>query len=425
MASIPNEIWTLCWDIVTRDDLKSLSCVCRLFRLICQPLLFNKFTFPIPFGHNPTRSNDEKMIKKKAAVQGVVSTPLLVESVQRVSISVFYLEGGGHLLPDEGLVDLFSVDILKYLPRFSNTKTLILEWDDLSRDFLDSILAVANQYLRLEELRLPVNNVPPRTLNQFSSLKVLALGSPTVGYNPPPSSPILIPASIKELFARSMTTPRLLLGLLEDDKHHNLTSFDLYLDRRFLPIFFQCLPLCPQLKYLVIEVPSGTTCLTPPQLPETSVPNLERFTGPLELASIIVPNRPIRRLCIVKVPWKTSTDSMVLHDMSQLARSTGPVVELSFSLHIGQCATLPLIAKLFPTLLLLNVTFRDDDITPDLTPEKGIFMNGCRLQVKEPWRDTDSLENHSAPNESSGYKVLVGSTVKFTAGVDILNSSLF
>ena len=430
---IPYEVWTLCWDLVSRDDLKSLSRVCQLFRQICQPSLFKEFTFPIPRvsngnNHNFARSNwNQEIIKEKIeAVQGVVSTPLLVESVERVSISTFYLERGlkGHLLPDP--VVLFSDAILKNLPHFSKTKILVLDWTvHLSTDFLNKMLVVANQYLHLEELRLLVENIPPRTLGQFSSLKVLALGSPIVRYHyaPPGHDPssFLIPASIKELHVRSLTTaPRLLMELLKNNRHHNLTSFDLYLDRRFFPHLLQWFPLCPQLKNLVVNVFSETAPLTPLQfeLSETSVPNLEKFTGPLELALIIVPNRPIRRLCIVRDPWKTSTDSIILHDMAQLARSTGPIIELAFTLHIGRQATLPIIANLFPTLLFLSIEFCDDGITPDLEPENGIQIKNARLHVEEP-------ENHSAPKESSGYKVLVSSTANFKAGVDVLEFFLF
>ena len=142
------------------------------------------------------------------------------------------------------------------------------------------------------------------------------------------------------------------------------------------------------------------------QLSETSIPKLETFIGPLELALVIAPNRPILCLGIIEKPWETSTNDSILRDMTQLARSTGPVAKLSFTLRIDQRGTLSAIVNLFPTLLLLNIGFDDDNVPLAYDSEIGVHIKDGRLEVKKPWKDADSLENHPASKRSSGYKVL-------------------
>jgi len=161
------------------------------------------------------------------------------------------------------------------------------------------------------------------------------------------------------------------------------------------------------MKCIVIHESPGTACQTLLQLPETSIPKLETFIGPLELALVIVPNRPILCLGIIEQPWKTSTDdSVILRDMSQLARSKG-IIKLSFILRIDQHGTLSTITKLFPSLSLLNIRFHDDNDSPGYEPDGDVdvYIQGDRLEAKKPWTDADSLENYPAAEMSSGYKV--------------------
>ena len=161
------------------------------------------------------------------------------------------------------------------------------------------------------------------------------------------------------------------------------------------------------MKCIAIHESLGTACQTLLQLPETSIPKLETFIGPLELALVIVPNRPILCLGIIDQPWKTSTDdSVILRDMSQLARSKG-IIKLSFILRIDQHGTLSTITKLIPSLSLLNIQFHDDNDSPGYEPDGDVdvYIQGDRLEAKKPWTDADSLENYPAAEMSSGYKV--------------------
>ncbi|KAJ7669777.1 hypothetical protein B0H17DRAFT_949080, partial [Mycena rosella] len=47
-SRIPTEIWLRCWSTSLRYDLKGLVLVCRYFRAICQPLLFQHQRFRAP-----------------------------------------------------------------------------------------------------------------------------------------------------------------------------------------------------------------------------------------------------------------------------------------------------------------------------------------------------------------------------------------
>ena len=342
--AVPNEIWRLCWDLTRPNDLKSLSRVCQRFRPICQSLLFKEFTFSI--SRDPTftfsRSNVTIIKRKIEALQGVISNQLLVESVRTLRLSTIYLEnsinGTTHLFvkTDSGIspVVLFLVAMVFYLPRFTKTKALILDWPKrLSGSFLDRVLKVAAGCLPLiEALTVNMKSFPSRSFDEFASLKVLAMGNDRpylLLEDPQPDGKISIPASVEYLFAQSMdVAPNILLGLVENNnKHQNLISFELHLGRSSFHLFLQCLLFCPQMKCIVIHESSGTACQTSLQLPETSIPKLETFIGPLESAFVIAPNRP-SLLCIIEQQWK-HLQMIARHDST--CSHYRPVIKLSFA----------------------------------------------------------------------------------------------
>jgi len=256
-----------------------------------------------------------------------------------------------------------------------------------------------------------LDDVPSQTFDKLPFLKVLALGKPSYKLQSPqgsqPQSGISIPDTVEYLFAENLVVaPKVLFGLWRDGKiHQNLISFELLLGRSFFPLFLQCLSFCPQMKYIVIHRSSRTTCNTPLHLPETSIPRLKTFIGPLELALVIAPNRPIHCLGIIEEPWKESTDKMILRDITQLARSTGPVAKLSFTLRIERRAVLNTIVNLFPALTLLNIGFHDERLPLKYEPETGIQVKDGHLEVNEPWNDADSLEKRPPGKSIGGYKV--------------------
>ena len=175
--AVPDEIWRYCWDLVPRNDLKNLSCVCHHFQPICQSLLFREFPISIsrvvkdaPF----TSDSNMAIIKEKIeALQGVMSNQLLVGSVRRLYISTIYLEislsGTDHLLVQtdsgESPLSLFLSAMLVSLPHFSKTKALILHWPNiLSGSLLNRVLKVAAGCLPLiEALTSDMESVPSMT----------------------------------------------------------------------------------------------------------------------------------------------------------------------------------------------------------------------------------------------------------------------
>ena len=255
-----------------------------------------------------------------------------------------------------------------------------------------------------------MEDVPSRTFDDFPSLKILALGKPSYKLqslqDPQPDSGISIPNSVEYLFAENFViAPKVLFGLWQNRQiHQNLISFELLLGRSSFPLFLQCLSFCPQMKYIVIHRSSRTTCDTTLHLPKTSIPQLKTFIGPLELALVIIPNRPIHCLGIIEQPWEKFTDTTILRDITQLARSTGPVAKLSFTLRIERRAVLNSIVNLFPALTLLNIGFHDERLPFESGPERGVQVKDGRLESSKPWCEADSLENNP-PGRSFGYKV--------------------
>lgn len=96
---------------------------------------------------------------------------------------------------------------------------------------------------------------------------------------------------------------------------------------------------------------------------------------------------------------------MILRDITQLARSTGPVAKLSFTLRIERRAVLNTIVNLFPALTLLNIGFHDERLPLKYEPETGIQVKDGHLEVNEPWNDADSLEKRPPGKSIGGYKV--------------------
>ncbi|KAJ7021893.1 hypothetical protein C8F04DRAFT_972149 [Mycena alexandri] len=56
-TKLPTELWVRCWTRSTSQDLRSLVLVCRYFRAVCQPLLFQNLEIEAPAPEDVDRTN--------------------------------------------------------------------------------------------------------------------------------------------------------------------------------------------------------------------------------------------------------------------------------------------------------------------------------------------------------------------------------
>ncbi|KAJ7752845.1 hypothetical protein DFH07DRAFT_825177 [Mycena maculata] len=375
-SSFPIELWRMTVQNSTRPDLKALSSSCRLFRDICQPLLFQNlgFTAPFPIDLSPVncKSTIRKMKRDRDRLICIASSegfPAMVHSW------VF------HCIPDvRNLLDE-SKSPLPYHPRmkqvvelslaiashfsstigiYTNLSTLDITGFDLSPEFCEALASLpklSGMYLGGCRITCPAS-VGGVALEKFtysypglewqddiaeryhlvttSKLTTLSLDQP-------------VPAKVfLSVFAASGPLPR-------------LVKLTLCLGYDAKDLFYRFIDCCTAVTDLEIHVPVTFAGVA---LPETSIPMLDSFKGRIEVASAFAAGRPVRKMTLENIPENPEDDgpadkAVIEYALTQISESSATLEDLTLPFISLDSSVLRLTSEVFPKLKSLMFFLRN------------------------------------------------------------------
>ncbi|KAF9532803.1 hypothetical protein CPB83DRAFT_582692 [Crepidotus variabilis] len=306
---------------------------------------------------------------------------------------------------------------------------LLLECGDVvgTSGMLTPLLSILSGLPKLEHLHLLVAHIPPITLPSLPKLTRLVIQDKSFrsGENETPSKAVLIcsPKDLRKLVIYSLSiSPGILSGILgKNEPCPNLTSLALHIPEQSFSLLFDMLKLCPELTELHIfntgRQVSGLSLKLSPDVSQ----KIEDFTGPISLARVILPGRPIKIVWIMGEPWASSYRPELLEDLKTFSQSTATKsLHLDVPLRLSTPEMFSTISNLFPDLLDLQLHINTDGINSSYNHSPQRIREAIkdevipRNQLEEPlegqikpFEEQDRLENRPDVAKASGYKKLV------------------
>ncbi|KAJ7437806.1 hypothetical protein B0H11DRAFT_597863 [Mycena galericulata] len=364
-SSFPTEIWRLVWRHVAPADLKALSSSCRLFRDICQPFLFQNLAFigPLPADLSPGRNckaTIRRLKRTRDRILSIASSPHIpamvhrwvfngiptVENLLDNSTSPIIYHPGLKKIVELSLAinSLFSstfgvytnLSILEisgfpFSPEFCETLASLPKLNTMHVAGCDIICPPACGGVALDTFTFshPLVEWDDGIVERYNLVSTSKLALLSIA-QPVPSKAFL------SVFTASGPLPRLVRLILR-------LSYDAK------DLFYRFLDCCPELRDLDIDAPPIFAGVP---LPETSIPMLCAFRGPVEIAGTFTAGRPVRAVKLETFPdndepvEKTLIEKAIL----QMSRSTATMEEIDLPFISLDSSVLRLVSELFPQL---------------------------------------------------------------------------
>ncbi|KAJ6538469.1 hypothetical protein DFH09DRAFT_77328 [Mycena vulgaris] len=367
--SFPTEVWRMSWDHASAGDLKTLSSSCRLFREICQPLLFRNlatFVGPLP-GEIEIFHPDGDCKKVIKRMKRTHSRLLSIGSSTHIAAMVHSWTFHSSPLPviidnshpsreqlgevSSALISLFTSTIgvytnlyklliggIEFTPKFCHTLASLPKLSTMHVSQCDINWPASSDRLALEvfsfsHLSLEWSDDMVERYNLLSPSKLAHLTL----VEPIPCRAFL------SVFAASGPLPR-------------LVSLSLSITPEGQDSFYSFLECCPELQSLDLHAPVIFAAIP---LPETSIPVLTSFCGQIELVGNFAAGRPVRAVKLDYFPDDPEHDifepgpvnkAIVQEALMQLSQSSVTVEDLSLPLLSMDSSLFGFISELFPKL---------------------------------------------------------------------------
>ncbi|KAJ7764316.1 hypothetical protein B0H16DRAFT_1526743 [Mycena metata] len=352
-AILPVEVWSACWALCPRRQLRRISLVCKLFRSIVLPVLFREQSFDmVALEISATSANwmDTVRHSHRTAVRLDKLAQNPHASWVRSWNAVFSFNGAAAMsqfvpaehtplleLTHDRVVTTFSTTIHMY----ENLTSL-----DLAQLTVDaSVRAGLASLQRIENLHLSRCKITGR--DGFLRLRTLTIA----GYHIPNADPLQI-ASPDDLRTITLDRGPEIVPLLNGFGSKTLPHL-VHLSMEAVPDveqWFRFLRQCPLLETLVVQsVDQGAN---QPVLQPTALSRLRVLTAPASSIQSLAPHRPISDVTILRSP--SSLDVLLLVCMV-IARSTVPLRTLSLPYLTPTREFLATIFALFPDLRELSM----------------------------------------------------------------------
>ncbi|KAJ7510837.1 hypothetical protein B0H11DRAFT_2215577 [Mycena galericulata] len=405
---LPAELWLACWALCSRRQLRRLGLVCKLFRAVCLPLLFQHQIIDAGGAWQGIQADNwtdrlHKMHRAAVRLDKIAESPHIA-SIQSWKFIARNLDA--HRPSDAQHFRLFETTYERVVGTFSTTLRLYHNLRSLHLEGLtiDSpFRRILRSLSKLEDLTLSSCDIVAR--DGF----ILRLANFTVsrgrGYRTEPEATrdslrIVSPASLHTLhiddsgeigplfaaFGRA-PFPRLVVLSLEN-----------LLEQHVLNIF-SVLEQCPKLESLTITIATPRSDLTP-LLPErhlspNTVPLLRNLTGRRELIGLFTFNRPISAVTILNGPAEDGSEgpSITFEDLILVLENLLNVSVPLLFLSIPDTSPTPdLMAAItsFPLLQELSINCK----------QPKFLTTSCERPVRNPvdtrcpiLRDADAFEN--------------------------------
>ncbi|KAJ7087110.1 hypothetical protein C8R44DRAFT_752287 [Mycena epipterygia] len=418
-SRFPAEIWLKAWDSCSTRDIGNLVLVCRHFRDICQPLLFQRQRLTTPeagsvFSFNwitTTRRlhRSHMRLQKLAASSHVSSVRAWVfygtldkfSGVPAVHPNILHI----HLIPETyaKLVELFCTTLGLY----QNLQSLRLSGLVVDSAFRHTLASLG----RLEELVMVECSILGRT-GPLLPLRHLTLTmlSRTSDHTANQLEPLHIvsPETLRSLTIDSSHDARAFLSTHANDTFDNLFSLKIKLSdiAAERALAFSFLEHCPRVAHIEISRPSTLFGTLPPHLPPSAILNLHSFKGPLSLGGLITSNRPVS---VVEFSGDVHRKEDVLKGLAALSNTSVPLRALSLNLRINTMVDIAAAITLhFPELRKLSVALLSPntnwtaapDVFADFDPgwvpvSVGFHMDDDERRYRDFNRDESSVDERT------------------------------
>lgn len=368
----PPEIWTGCWSSSSTQDLRRLALVCRLFRDICQPLLFCYQRFTPPDRRQDSTTRDHSFSRS------ILRLKHLRASTHVASVRSWDFHGSVDRW-DLVLMDQRTNMVDTYVPSLPSSGFRMDEWDyakcarstdtDTYAGVLRAFNATLSAYQNLRSLHLAHLTIDTPFRNTLSGLERLAqltlsscdiksrTGSllaleafrlerlrPDFGMLCDQPLHLVSPTTLRKLSIDGCRDSRALLSLIGNQPHiyPRLVDFSIELSDSAVPSFLRFLHRCPQLRRLEISGLTKAKTL-PHRLSPATIPHLSLFRGSPLLAEFFIRDRPVATLELVA---STSASQTPVEDVH---RALEDIVLLPVPVHSMSLVFRDYILPLIPT----------------------------------------------------------------------------
>ncbi|KAJ7092516.1 hypothetical protein C8R43DRAFT_1244580 [Mycena crocata] len=398
-ADVATEVWVRCWSQASSKDLRRLVLVCRYFRDICQPILFEHQQFEAPSSGSIHR-NIWTWVVYKLHLSGV-RIRKMAGSPHVSSVRSWHF-GGSFSFP--ALIDSHPSIVNIGLPPespFPTPEDIILDAP------MREALATLPRLQTLELISCDVHS-PSGPVLQIQDLTWGRLSY----YHPHDEDPtgrfnLVSHETLKSLSLNGDNHTRALLSALSDDSKiaPNLLTISIHLSDSLLPVFLALLPGCSTLKRLEI---SHSSLSAHPQgrLATTAMPRLEAYKGPRILAAFFISDRPVSILELIGASGFTDEHKAVateiINDLTNVAlSSTGVRILSTIAPTEGARKIIKCIARQWPDLQQLSLALKEPprpprplpaDLAPDDDSDGGGDFHGDEEDSDDPSVDERTVD---------------------------------
>ncbi|KAJ7176377.1 hypothetical protein C8R43DRAFT_975546 [Mycena crocata] len=383
-ADVATEVWVRCWSQASSRDLRRLVSVCRYFRDICQPILFEHQRFEAPSSEHIHRNIWTWFVYKLhlsgLRIRKMAGSPH-VSSVRswhfRGSFSFPDLVDSHPSIVNIGLVDEHYLKVahifVATLGSHRNLRSLHLEDIMLDTPIREALATLPRlQTLELVSCEVLSESGPLLQIEHLTWGKVSYSNhhaeDPTARFH------LVSHDTLKSLtLGEDNHTRALLSGLSDDSKiFPSLSTISIQLSDALLPLFLSLLEGCPALERLEI---SRSKLSGPPQgcVAATVMPRLKAYKGPRILAAFFVSDRPVSALELAGSSGFTDEHQVVaaeiINDLTNIALSSPGVRSLSTIVPMeGARKICKGIAKQWPDLRELSLALKEPPPPPRPLP---------------------------------------------------------
>ncbi|KAF9532802.1 hypothetical protein CPB83DRAFT_582614 [Crepidotus variabilis] len=203
----------------------------------------------------------------------------------------------------------------------------------------------------------------------------------------------------------------------------SLTVLRLNVLEAFFQDLLDFLTFCPNLKKLYILQTFDQNFPPPMAFSSAALQSLEEFMGPMTLAEVIVPGRPIHTIHLFDHLIRLEHDpdyksDFSLEDLKILGDSSAHITTLSISIseQLASKQGMEFIARFFPHLrsleLVTEIVFGFQECQPEVVADKDRPINTLGLPLVEPMDEADKLGTqvyvqNLLESVDYGYEVLI------------------
>ncbi|KAJ6534152.1 hypothetical protein B0H19DRAFT_1185410 [Mycena capillaripes] len=354
---LPVELWLACWTTCSHRQLRRVSTVCRFFRSLVWPLLFQHQTIDVAAlqeGVNRLNWMDRVRHMHRTAVRldrlseadyaplvrtwKVAFNPPITSNhnLHRVIENI-------HLL--DAMNDRVILTFYTTLGLYQRLSSLHLRHVTIDAAFRTTLVSLP----KLENIQL--HSCWIMAAIGFLRLKAFTM---TTQSDTMDSEPLQVasPETVQILDAGSSIS-RLINGFgIRKLEYLAQLSLSIVQD---VDALFRFLKQCPQLESLVVEslhLHSGSEL---PSIHSNTVPNLRALTAPSNLHQLLVPNRPVRTAKVLENKDGTPDEDHLLHVCADIGRSSVVLHSLALPRTTATLEFLVSLMSLFPELKELSM----------------------------------------------------------------------